>query len=232
MTKQLWIGSFYRNCEFEAFQAEVSNRRIKSSPVEDLPPCCAAGQARLKERLTLHQRECFLLFRVPQLAACCRASFTGLLFKISGEILALNLWTWSFLLPWLISSLKWPTLQRASETSTQISWVRGQLSSHWLLPASLVNLSDPVGKILNLLRIILLMKLFTLNTRWDHKWVINSAFWAQLTEQTLWLFTFWPLTQKIPVPHTAAHYKSVIVKSLRNLELLGATFDKSYSFNL
>lgn len=160
------------------------------------------------------------------------ASFTGPLLKPSEEILALNLWTWSFLPSWLISSLKWPSLQGASETSTQLPWVRGQLSSHWLLPSFLVDLSDPVGKILNLLRVKLLMRLFTLNSRWDHNWVINFAFWAQLTEQTLGPLIFWPLTLKILVPHTAAHYKGVIVKNLRNLELWVATFDKSYSFNL
>lgn len=142
------------------------------------------------------------------------ASFTGPLLQPSEEILALNLWTRSFLPPWLISSLKWPNLQRARETSTQLPWVRGRLSSHWLFPSFLVDLSDPVGKILNLLCIILLMRLFTLNSRWDHNWVINSVFWAQLTEQTLGPLTFWPLTQKIPVPHTAAYYKVSLSKIL------------------
>ena len=57
---------------------------------------------------------------------------------------------------------------------------------HWLTsPSRSVDFSDPAGNLENLLNIIFLMRLFTLHTKWDHDYVINSPLCPKLESQPL-----------------------------------------------
>lgn len=75
------------------------------------------------------------------------------------------------------------------------------ISIDWL-PPPLQLTSDPAGKPENLLNIIFLMRLFTLHTKWDHDYVINSPLALSWKSQPLQPLTPNLLNDKKPI---AAH---------------------------